>query len=55
MLNLQVKLEAFIEDVNREDGFTLRLFEKITDSLFFLIKWAGLPFVLYLLFEISRW
>jgi hypothetical protein len=55
MLNFQVKLEAFIEDVNREDSLTLHVFEKITDSLFFLIKWAGIPFVLYLLFEISRW
>lgn len=55
MVNLQAKVEAFIEDINREDGFTLQLFEKITDSLFTLIKWAGIPFVLYLLFEISKW
>ncbi|WHY84306.1 hypothetical protein QNH39_16755 [Neobacillus novalis] len=55
MSYFQLKLEAWIEDVNREDGFTLRLFEKITDTMFFLIKWAGIPFVLYLFIEISRW
>jgi hypothetical protein len=54
MLNLKVRLEAFIEDVNQEDGITLRLFEKVTDLLFFLIKWAGIPFILYLLFEVTR-
>jgi hypothetical protein len=54
MLNLKLRLEAFIEDVNQEDGITLRLFEKVTDSLFFLIKWAGIPFMLYLLFEVTR-
>ncbi|MDQ0197676.1 hypothetical protein [Neobacillus ginsengisoli] len=54
MANLKLKLEAFIEDVNQEDGITLRLFEKVTDSLFFLIKWAGIPFILYLLFEVTR-
>jgi hypothetical protein len=54
MLNLKLRLEAFIEDVNQEDGITLRLFEKVTDSLFFLIKWAGIPFILYLLFEVTR-
>ncbi|WP_156351194.1 hypothetical protein [Neobacillus vireti] len=53
MSYFQLKLEAWIEDVNKEDGFTLRLFEKITNTLFFLIKWAGIPFVLYLLFEAS--
>ncbi|WP_180960430.1 hypothetical protein [Neobacillus cucumis] len=55
MSNFQVKLEAFIEDVNKEDGRTLQLFEKLTNYMFSLIKWAGIPFVLYLLFEISRW
>ncbi|MBV7508093.1 hypothetical protein KW850_23015 [Bacillus sp. sid0103] len=55
MSNLQVKLEAWIDDVNREDGFTLQLFAKFLDGMFFLIKWAGIPFVVYLLFEISKW
>jgi len=55
MSNLQLKLEAFIDDVNREDGLTLRLFGKITDTMFFLIKWAGIPFILYLLFMITSW
>ncbi|MEH7416702.1 hypothetical protein V7266_15570 [Neobacillus drentensis] len=55
MSNNQSKLEAFIEDVNKEDGYTLQLFEKLTKTMFSYIKWAGIPFVLYLLFEISRW
>lgn len=55
MLNLQLKLEAWIDDVNQEDGLTLRAFEKLLDVMFFLIKWAGIPFVIYLLFEISKW
>ncbi|WP_342431964.1 hypothetical protein [Neobacillus sp. FSL H8-0543] len=55
MLNLQTKLDAIIEDVNQEDGFIPRLFEKITDSLFFLIKWGGIPMVIYLLIGVSRW
>lgn len=54
MLNLQMKLEAFIEDVNKEDSLTLKIFEKILGSMFFLIKWAGIPFVAYLLFEAMR-
>ncbi|MBS4215994.1 MULTISPECIES: hypothetical protein [Neobacillus] len=52
MTNLLWKFEAWIEDVNREDGITLQYFEKILDYLFSLIKWAGIPFILYLLFEI---
>jgi hypothetical protein len=55
MSNLQLKLEAWLEDVNQEDGVTLRLFEKILDMMFFLIKWAGLPFVIYLFLIITKW
>ncbi|WP_190284665.1 hypothetical protein [Bacillus sp. S3] len=55
MLHLQSKLEAFRDDVNREDGVTLQLFEKIIDTMFSLIKWAGIPFVIYLFFVISGW
>jgi hypothetical protein len=55
MSNLQVKLEAWIDDVNRENSITLQLIEKFLDGMFFLIKWAGIPFVVYLLFEISKW
>jgi hypothetical protein len=55
MSYLQVKLEAWIDDVNREDGYTLQLVEKFLNAMFFLIKWAGIPFVVYLLFEISKW
>ncbi|MEH7075407.1 hypothetical protein [Neobacillus drentensis] len=55
MSYLKVKAEAWIDDVNREDGYTLQLFEKFLNAMFFLIKWAGIPFVVYLLFEISNW
>jgi hypothetical protein len=55
MTYLQLKFEAWIDDVNREDSFTLQLFEKFLEVMFFLIKWAGIPFVIYLLFEISKW
>ncbi|WML40225.1 hypothetical protein RCG19_00630 [Neobacillus sp. OS1-2] len=53
MSNLQLKLEAFINDVNCEDGRTVKIMEQITDSMFFLIKWAAIPFIIYLLFVIS--
>ena len=45
-----------IDDVNQEDGFIPQLFEKITDSLFFLIKWGGIPllFIYYLIFQGGR-
>ncbi|WP_157042268.1 hypothetical protein [Neobacillus jeddahensis] len=49
------KFEAFIEDVNSEDSRTLQIIEKVTDTMFLLVKWAGIPFVLYLFFVISRW
>ncbi|WP_175596854.1 hypothetical protein [Bacillus sp. MRMR6] len=55
MVSLQSKLEAIIEDVNQENGMILSLFERITDSLFFLIKWAGIPMVIYLLIAASFW
>ena len=55
MLKLQTKLEAILDDVNQEDGKTIQIFEKVTDSLFFLIKWGGIPMVLYLLVEVTRW
>lgn len=55
MSNLQAKFEAIIEDVNQEDGFIITAFEKILDGLFFLIKWGGIPLVIYLLVSISSW
>jgi len=55
MAMIKIVVEAVLEDVNQEDGYTLRLFEKFTNSLFSLIKWGGIPFVIYLLIEISRW
>lgn len=54
MTNLQMKLEAFIEDVNQEESRTLQVFENILNMMFFLVKWAGIPFICYLLYEFSR-
>lgn len=54
MSNRQTLIKAFIEDVNREDGFFLPFCNKITGFLFFLIKWAGIPFVAYLLFTLAK-
>ncbi|MEH7014382.1 hypothetical protein V7087_26835 [Neobacillus niacini] len=55
MSNLQGKFESIIDDVNQEDGLIISTFEKILDSLFFLIKWGGIPLVIYLLVALSRW
>lgn len=55
MSNLQAKFEAILDDVNQEDGLIITAFEKILDGLFFLIKWGGIPMVIYLLVVISRW
>jgi hypothetical protein len=55
MSNLQAKFDAILDDVNQEDGLIITAFEKILESLFFLIKWGGIPLVIYLLVAISRW
>jgi hypothetical protein len=55
MSKLQVLVESWIEDVNKEDSFTLQLFEKLLNTMFSFIKWAGIPFIIYLLIEVTRW
>ncbi|WP_187373176.1 hypothetical protein [Bacillus rubiinfantis] len=55
MATLRTMLEYWIEDVNQEDGVTLQLFARITEKMFVLIKWFGIPFVVYLLFVSSTW
>mgnify|MGYP003579942958 CR=1 FL=1 len=55
MSNLQAKFEAILDDVNQEDGLIITAFEKILHGLFFLIKWGGIPMVIYLLVVIPRW
>ncbi|MDQ1001927.1 hypothetical protein QFZ28_002327 [Neobacillus niacini] len=55
MSNLHAKIEAIIEDVNQEDGLIISAFEKILECLFFLIKWGGIPLVIYLLVSFSSW
>ncbi|WHX98942.1 hypothetical protein [Neobacillus sp. DY30] len=55
MLNLTAKFEAIIEDVNQDDGLIITAFEKILDGLYFLIKWCGIPFVIFLFVSISSW
>jgi hypothetical protein len=54
MSTIKTLLAAFTEDVNREDGRFLQVCENITSVLFFMIKWGGIPFVLYILFVFSR-
>jgi hypothetical protein len=55
MARLQLLVDQLIEDVNKEEGYTSRLFDKMTSLLFSFIKWTGVPFVVYLLLEITRW
>jgi hypothetical protein len=55
MSNLQAKFDAILDDVNQEDGLIITAFENILECLFFLIKWGGIPLVIYLLVSISNW
>ncbi len=48
MSNFYLKLEAWVEDVNKEDGVTLQFFEKIINKMFLVIKWAFVPYLFYL-------
>jgi hypothetical protein len=54
MSTIQTLIAAFIEDVNREDGRFFKFCENATGMLYFLIKWGGIPFIFYLLFEFAR-
>ncbi|MEH7108397.1 MULTISPECIES: hypothetical protein [Bacillaceae] len=55
MSELKWKLEALRNDLNQEESHIIKWFERITDTMFSMIKWAGIPFVIYLLVEIIRW
>ncbi|MGX6444074.1 hypothetical protein ACWM35_12735 [Neobacillus sp. K501] len=55
MSKLKVTINEIIDDVNKEDGKIIGFFEKMTDSMFFLIRWGGIPFVIYLLFTVAKW
>jgi hypothetical protein len=54
MTTIQSLIAEFIEDVNREDSHFLHYCENLTNFLFFIIKWGGIPFIVYVLFEFSR-
>lgn len=54
ILKIQSFVEAFIDDVNHEDGQFLQYCENMTNSLFLIIKWAGIPFVIFLLLEFFK-
>ncbi|WML44996.1 hypothetical protein [Neobacillus sp. PS3-40] len=54
MTTFQIWKEAFIDDVNKDDSKTILLIGNITNGLFFFIKWAGIPFMLYLLWVFSN-
>jgi hypothetical protein len=51
MSTFQIWKKAFIEDVNNENSKTIYLFGNVTNCLFDLIKWAGIPYVLYLFWK----
>lgn len=55
MAKLKVNFNEIMEDVNKEDGIIIGFFEKITENMFFLIKWGGIPFVMYLLLSVLKW
>ena len=45
--------ELFVEDVNKEDSMIIELFGNIVNFLFKTLQWAGIPFVIYVLFEFA--
>ncbi len=52
MSNLHLKFEAWVEDVNKENSVTIQIFENIINKMFILIKWAGVPYLFYLLLQL---
>lgn len=54
MLKIHSIVKTIMEDVNKEDSSILSIYTKITDTLFNLIKWAGIPFIIYLVAEAAR-
>jgi hypothetical protein len=49
MVKLTQIIKLIIDDVNKEDSFTLTLFSTILQSHFTLIILWGMPFLLYIL------
>jgi hypothetical protein len=54
MSTFQIWIQDFIEDVNKEESKIIRFLGNITSFLFFIIKWAGIPFILYVLWTFSK-
>jgi hypothetical protein len=46
--------EAFIEDVNKENSKTIHIFGNITNYLFKILTWAGIPYMIYLFWTFSK-
>jgi hypothetical protein len=45
---------AFIEDVNKENSKTIHIFGNITNYLFKILTWAGIPYMIYLIWTFSN-
>lgn len=50
MISFQNMMNTFLQDVNKEDSLFIQFAERTTDFLFYLIKWAGIPFIAYVLY-----
>ncbi|WP_173427564.1 hypothetical protein [Mesobacillus campisalis] len=46
--------QAVIQDVNKEDSVIIEVFGKVTDMLFKIIVFSGLPFLIWVLIQFSR-
>ncbi|WP_197280094.1 hypothetical protein [Bacillus sp. FJAT-27251] len=50
----QQAAQAVIQDVNSEESVIIEAFGKVTDMLFKIIMFSGLPFLIWVLFQFSR-
>jgi len=50
MVKLKQRIEWLIEDVNDEQGITLAFVSQMLQNQFKIIVFAGIPFLLYILF-----
>lgn len=53
MERLGILAAIFVEDVNKEDSMVIELFGTIVNSLFKILLWAGIPFLVFVLLEFA--
>ncbi|UII54476.1 hypothetical protein LS684_12415 [Cytobacillus spongiae] len=53
MNTFQQFLVDFTEDVNAENSTTIAFFERITNLVFTVLKWGGIPYLIFLLFTLN--